>query len=131
MTNLFGYAFLAVPIACMVRKLGLYTFQIGLVFATSGGGALIGAMIAGRCAICKLIAGQLGFGLIRMLEPLAVLAPGFALLLVVLAKFLQWLTSLISVVNSRCFRQRVTNDEMQGRSHDTFAALTYGFQSIG
>lgn len=135
-SNLFGYAFLAVYVAFMVRELGLSDFQIGLVFATGGVGALIGAVAAGWCAERwgtgrTLIAGQLGFGLTGMLVPLAVLVPAAALPLVVAAEFLQWLTLLIYAVNAVSLRQRMTSDEMQGRLHATFAVLTRGFQPIG
>jgi MFS family permease len=135
-TNLFGYAFLAVYVAFMVRELGLSDFQIGLVFATGGVGALIGSTVAGRCADRfgtgrTLIAAQLGFGLTGLLVPLAVLVPSVALPLVVAAEFLQWLTLLIYAVNAVSLRQRVTSDEMQGRLHATFAVLTRGFQPIG
>lgn len=135
-SNLFGYAFLAVYVAFMVRELNLTDFQIGLVFATGGVGALIGSVIAGRCADRwgtgrTLIASQLGFGLSGMLVPLAVLIPAVALPLVVGAEFLQWLTLLIYAVNAVSLRQRLTSDEMQGRLHATFAVLTRGFQPIG
>lgn len=135
-TNLFGYAFLAVYVAFMVRELGLSDFQIGLVFATGGVGALIGAIVAGRCAERwgtgrTLIAAQLGFGLTGMLVPLAVLLPGVELPLVVAAEFLQWLMLLVYAVNAVSLRQRVTSDAMQGRLHATFAVLTRGFQPIG
>ncbi len=135
-TNLFGFAFLAVYVAFMVRELGLSDFQIGLVFATGGVGALIGSVLAGRCADRygtgrTLIASQIGFGLSGMLVPLAVLVPSVALPLVVGAEFLQWLTLLIYSVNAISLRQRVTSDEMQGRLHATFAVLTRGFQPIG
>jgi MFS family permease len=135
-TNLFGYAFLAVYVAFMVRELGLTDFQIGLVFATGGVGALIGAVVAGRCADRwgtgrTLIAGQLGFGLSGLLVPVAVLVPEFDLPLVLAAEFLQWLTLLIYAVNAVSLRQQITSDELQGRLHATFAVLTRGFQPIG
>ncbi len=135
-TNLFGYAFLAVYVAFMVRELGLSDVQIGLVFATGGVGALIGSIAAGRCAERfgtgrTLIAAQLGFGLTGLLVPLAVLVPSYALPLVIAAEFLQWLMLLIYAVNAVSLRQRVTSDEMQGRLHATFAVLTRGFQPIG
>lgn len=135
-TNLFGFAFLAVYVAFMVRELGLSDFQIGLVFATGGVGALIGSVLAGRCSDRfgtgrTLIAAQLGFGLSGMLVPVAVLTPAVALPLVVAAEFLQWLMLLIYSVNAISLRQRVTSDELQGRLHATFAVLTRGFQPIG
>lgn len=135
-TNLAGYAFLAVYVAFMVRELGLSEFEIGLVFATGGVGALIGSIAAGRCANRwgtgpTLIGAQLGFGLTGLLVPLAVLVPSVALPLVVASEFLQWLTLLIYAVNSVSLRQRLATDELQGRLHATFAVLTRGVQPIG
>lgn len=120
----------------MVRELGLTDFEIGLVFATGGVGALAGAVAAGRCAQRwgtgrALIAAQLGFGLTGMLVPLAVLVPSVALPLVVAAEFLQWLMLLVYAVNAVSLRQRLASDEMQGRLHATFAVLTRGAQPIG
>jgi MFS family permease len=135
-TNLAGYAFLAVYVAFMVRELGLSDFQIGLVFATGGVGALVGSIVAGGCASRwgtgpTLIGAQLGFGLTGLLVPLAVLIPAVALPLVVAAELLQWLTLLIYAVNSVSLRQRLATDELQGRLHATFAVLTRGVQPIG
>lgn len=135
-TNLAGYAFLAVYVAFMVRELGLSDFQIGLVFATGGVGALVGSVLAGKCASRwgtgpTLIGAQLGFGLTGLLVPLAVLVPAVALPLVVAAEFLQWLTLLIYAVNSISLRQRLATDEMQGRLHATFAVVTRGVQPVG
>lgn len=135
-TNLAGYAFLAVYVAFMVRDLGLTDFQVGLVFGTGGLGALVGALLAGRCADRwgtghTLIGAQLGFGLTGMLVPLAVLAPQAALPLVVGAEFLQWLMLLIYAINAVSTRQRLASDALQGRLHATFAVLTRGAQPIG
>lgn len=135
-TNLAGYAFLAVYVAFMVRDLGLSDFEVGLVFATGGLGALIGAVVASGFANRwgtgpAIIAGQLGFGLTGLLVPLAVLAPTVALPLVVAAEFLQWMTLMVLVVNSVSLRQRLATPEMQGRLHATFAVVTRGMQPIG
>lgn len=136
MTNLSGFAFLAVYIAFMVRELELSDFQIGLVFATGGVGALAGSIAAARCANrwgtgFTLIGSQLGFGLSGMLVPLAVLAPAIALPLVIAAEFLQWLMLLIYAINAVSLRQRMATDEFQGRLHATFAVITRGMQPIG
>jgi MFS family permease len=135
-TNLAGYAFLAVYVAFMVRELGLSDFEVGLVFATGGVGALVGSVLAGTCVNHwgtgpTLIGAQLGFGLTGLLVPLAVLLPAVALPLVVAAEFLQWLTLLIYAVNSVSLRQRLATDEMQGRLHATFAVVTRGVQPVG
>lgn len=136
MTNLGGFAFLAVYIAYMARELGLTDFQIGLVFATGGLGALVGSVAAGICANrwgtgTTLIGSQLGFGLSGLLVPAAVLVPAVALPLVVAAEFLQWLMLLIYGINAVSLRQRLATDELQGRLHATFAVITRGMQPIG
>lgn len=135
-SNLAGFAFLAVYIAFMVRDLGLSDVQIGLVFAIGGLGALAGSVLAGKCANRwgtgpTLIGAQLGFGLTGLLVPMAVLVPSVALPLVVAAEFLQWLMLLIYAVNAISLRQRLATDELQGRLHATFAFLTRGMQPIG
>lgn len=135
-TNLFGYAFLAVYVLYMVENLGLGSTAIGLVFATGGVGAFIGAMLAGPVARCigtgwALIGAQFGFGFTGLLVPLAVLVPRFALPFVVASEFLQWLTLLICVVNAVSLRQRLTNHRLQGRVNATFATVARGMQPVG
>lgn len=136
MTNLGGYAFLAVYVAFMARDLGLTDFQIGLVFATGGIGAFAGSIAAGWCARrwgtgTTLIGSQIGFGLSGLLVPLAVLRPTVALPLVIAAEFLQWLMLLVYAINSVSLRQRLATDDMQGRLHATFAVITRGMQPVG
>ncbi len=74
-TNLFGHAFLSIYVLFMARNLGLGATAIGLVFATGGVGALIGATTADRVARrfgqgWALIGGQFGFGATGLLADL-------------------------------------------------------------
>jgi MFS family permease len=135
-TNLFGFAFLAVYVLYMVEDLDLGSTAIGLVFATGGAGAFIGAVVAGRVAGrlgtgWTLIAAQFGFGVTGLLVPLAVLVPRVALPLVVASEFLQWLTLLVYIVNATSLRQRLTDHRIQGRVNATFATAAWGMQPLG
>jgi MFS family permease len=135
-TNLFGYAFLAVYVLYMVEDLGLGSTAIGFVFATGGVGAFLGALLAGPAARrfgtgWTLIGAQFGFGLTGMLVPIAVLVPRFALPLVVASEFLQWLTLLVYIVNALSLRQSLTDHPIQGRVNATFTTVARGMQPLG
>jgi MFS family permease len=135
-TNFAGFMFLAVYVVFMVRELGLGSTAIGIVFATGGLGALVGAVLAGPIvrrfgAGATLIAGQIGFGATGLLVPLALLVPRFALPLVVAAEFFQWLFLLIYAVNAISVRQCLSPDAMLGRVNATFVFLAKGMQPIG
>jgi MFS family permease len=135
-TNFAGFMFLSVYVVFMVRELGLGSTAIGIVFATGGLGALVGAVLAGPVVQrfgsgATLIAGQIGFGTTGLLVPLALLVPQFALPLVVAAEFLQWLFLLIYSVNAISVRQRLAPDVVLGRVNATFVFLAKGMQPIG
>ncbi|MEA2511101.1 MAG: hypothetical protein QOJ59_588 [Thermomicrobiales bacterium] len=135
-TNLFGYAFLAVYVLYMVEELNLGSTAIGLVFATGGVGAFVGAMLAGPVARrfgtgWTLIGAQFGFGFTGLFVPLAVLVPQYALPFVVASEFLQWLSLLIYIVNAISLRQRLTDHRIQGRVNATFTTIARGMQPLG
>ncbi len=99
-TNVFGFAFLAVYVLFLGQELGLSSTQVGLVFATGGVGALIGSIAATPLrerfgAGPVLIWSQCAFGATGMLAPLAVIIPSAALPLVVAAEFPQWMALLV------------------------------------
>ncbi|HYU14876.1 MAG TPA: MFS transporter, partial [Candidatus Acidoferrum sp.] len=86
--SLFGQMFLAVYVLYMTRDLGLGAVGVGLVLATGGLGSLAGALVGGpatrRFGFGPVIIGAaLGFGLMGLLVPLAVLFPRVALVMVV------------------------------------------------
>jgi MFS family permease len=134
--NLFGWMFLAVYILYMTRELEFSSFSVGLVFATGGVGALLGAMTGGPAArrfgvgptivVARVLAG--GFGL---LVPLVVLAPSAEVPLVVAAEFLQWMFLVMSDVNAISLRQAIVPHRLQGRVSASFRFLGAGMIPIG
>ncbi|MGH2534219.1 MAG: MFS transporter [Thermomicrobiales bacterium] len=131
-----GYIFLSVYILFMSRELNLGATAIGVVLATGGVGAFIGAMLAGPAARRfgqgpALILGQFLFGATGLTVPLAIFIPSVALPLVIAAEFLQWLTLLIYSVNAVSLRQAITPDRLLGRVNATARFVATGAQPIG
>jgi MFS family permease len=135
-TNLFGFAFLAVYVLYMAEELGLGSSTIGIVFATGGAGAFVGSVIAERVVQrfgmgWTLIGSQFAFGVTGLFVPLAVLFPDYALPCVITSEFLQWLSLLVYLVNAMSLRQRLTPDHIQGRVNAVFTTVARGAQPIG
>ena len=131
-----GFAFLAIYILYMVENLRLSADQIGFVLATGGAGALIGAWGAGRLRTRlgigpAIVLSMLAFGLTGLLVPLAVLAPRFALPLVVASEFLQWAAIVAHAVNAVSLRQAIAPERMQGRVNGTMRFVSNGLKPIG
>lgn len=131
-----GYVFLSVYILFLSRHLDLGSTAIGVVLATGGAGAFIGAVLAQPAARRfgqgpALILGQFLFGATGLMVPLAVLVPSIALPLVVAAEFLQWLTLLIYSVNALSVRQTITPDRLLGRVNATARFVATGSQPLG
>ena len=128
--------FFAVYVLYMTRELGLGPGAIGIVFATGGGGALLGAIVADPVRRRfgqgpTIIVAQLLFGLTGMMVPLAVLVPAIALPMVVASEFLQWMTVLVYDVNALSLRQAITPDRLQGRVNATVRFLAGGLRPVG
>ncbi|MGH2558081.1 MAG: MFS transporter [Thermomicrobiales bacterium] len=131
-----GYVFLSVYILFMSRDLDLGATAIGVVLATGGAGAFIGAMLAGPAARRfgqgpALILGQFLFGATGLTVPLAILVPSVALPLIIAAEFLQWLSLLIYIVNAVSVRQTITPDRLLGRVNATARFVATGAQPLG
>ena len=132
----FANAFFAVYVLYMSRDLGLGPGQIGLVFATGGVGALLGALLADplrrRFGLGPtIVGGQLFFGVTGLAIPLAALLPAIALPMVVASEFLQWLGIVVASVNALSLRQSLTPEGTQGRVNATARFLTVGAQPLG
>ena len=131
-----GFAFLAIYILYMVENLRLSADQIGFVLATGGAGALLGAWGAGRLRTRlgigpAIVLSMLAFGLTGLLVPLAVLAPRFALPLVVASEFLQWAAIVAHAVNAVSLRQAIAPERMQGRVNGTMRFVSNGLKPVG
>ncbi len=136
MVNVFAWVFFAVYVLYLTRELGLGPGAVGLVFATGGIGALIGAVAADpirrRFGLGPTIVGaQLLFGLTGLVIPLAVLFPEIALEMVVASEFLQWLTVLVADVNAVSLRQALTPERLRGRVNATMRFLIWGPRPLG
>lgn len=134
--NLAAYIFLAVYVLYMVRDLGFNSTAVGLVFGLGGVGALIGAMLAQPVARRlgtgrAIILGLFLFGIGGLTIPLAVVARGVAVPLVLAAEFLQWLTFVIATVNQVSLRQAMTPHNLLGRVNATWQFVVAGSVSIG
>ncbi len=135
-STLFGYVFLAVYILYLTEDLGLGPTAVGLVFATGGVGAVLGAVIA-RSAARRfrpgptMVAAQVLCGLGGMAIPLAVAVPTIALPLVLVAEFFQWMMLVTYTVNGVSLRQALTPDRLQGRVNATARFVISGAQPVG
>jgi predicted MFS family arabinose efflux permease len=131
-----GWAFLAVYPLYMLDTLGLSARGVGFVYAAGGVGALLGSLVTtalirrlgtGRTIVWSAVL----FGVSGLTVPLAVLAPGHALALVVFAEFAQWMTLVIFEITEGSLRQAVTPDHLLGRIAATNLVLVNGLQPIG
>jgi len=134
--NLAGYMFLAVYVLYMTEDLGLSATGVGFVYASGGVGALIGSVIAPRMATRigvghTLVWAAVLQGSFGVTVPLAILAPAYALPLVVAAEFMQWLWLVVFFVNALSLRQAITPNRLQGRVAASNQVLTGGMAPVG
>jgi MFS family permease len=135
-TSLFGRMFLAVYVLYMTRDLGLSPVGVGAVFATGGLGSFAGALIAAPATRRfgpgpAMIGAQLAFGLTGLGVPLAVLAPRFALAMVIAAEFGQWASIIVYYVNAVSVRQAIAPDRLRGRINATSRFIVGSALPIG
>jgi MFS family permease len=135
-TEFFAYVFFAVYVLYFTRELRLSATAIGLVFATGGVGALIGAVLAAPLARRfgqgpAIVVAQLLFGVSGLVIPLAALFPTIALEMVIASEFAQWLFIMVVNVNAVSLRQALTPDRLRGRVNATFRFLVVGPQPLG
>jgi MFS family permease len=136
LTSLFGHVFIAVYVLYMANSLGLSSFEIGLVFGIGGFGALIGSFLAAplaqRFGVGRTIsAGWLLFGLGGLPIPLAILVPEYALPLVIVSEFFQWLVLPIAEVNQLSLIQAITPDSYLGRVSASYRFFVAGMIPVG
>jgi MFS family permease len=136
LTSLFGHVFLAVYVLYMANSLGLSSFEIGLVFGIGGFGALIGSFLAAplaqRFGVGRTIsAGWLLFGLGGLPIPLAILVPEYALPLVIISEFFQWLVLPLAEVTQLSLRQAITPDNYLGRVSASYRFFVAGMIPVG
>jgi MFS family permease len=132
--NLFSGVMMAVVLLLMARVLGFSSGKIGLIFAVSGLGAIVGSVIApwlakrfgvGRAILSSIAIGGLGPFLIAAatgsLAP-EVLALGFAI----------WGgTSVAYNINQVSVRQAICPRRLQGRMNASVRFLVWGTLPVG
>lgn len=133
--NLFNDVMLAVLVLYVLRDLSLDSITLGLVFASLGPGALLGAMTAGwvarRLGIGPaIVVGQATAGLGALLVAVAGLLPLTGLLLM-LAHGLIGLGRVVYNVNQRTLRQAITEDRLRGRMEATVRFLVWSLIPVG
>ena len=134
--SFFGWIFLSVYVLYMKRDLEISDFQVGLVFAAGGLGALMGTLVTPamnrRFGVGPvMVVGNLMFGVTGMLIPVAVLFPDHALPIVIVCEFLQYLCELPFFLNAITLLQMQSPDQIRGRVMSTRKFLTWGVQPFG
>lgn len=135
-TAFFGEMFMAIYVFFLAEELNLGSFAIGVIFATGGIGALLGATLSGPIsrkigAGNTIVLGQLMFGITGMTVPLAVLVPKYAVPLIIASEFLQWGFLVLRHVNAASMRQAFTPANALGRVQSSALLATRGSQPVG
>ncbi len=134
--NFGGFIFLSVYVLFMTQDLELSSRGVGLVYASGGIGALVGAVLAPRIAQRigvgpSILLGAVGFGLSNLPVPLAFYWKEAALPAVVFAETLAWATLAVFNVNRFALRQALTPDRLRGRIGASSMTLVAGATMLG
>ncbi len=131
-----GWAFLAVYPLYMLNVLDLSARGVGFIYAAGGVGGLFGSVVT--TAVIRalgtgptIVWSAALFGAFGLTIPLAVLAPDYALPLVLFAEFAQWMMLVIFEITEGSLRQAVTPDRLLGRVAASDLVLVSGLQPIG
>jgi MFS family permease len=135
-SNLFGNAMQAVYVLYITRELGLQPAVIGLIFAVSGPGALLGSLLAGPIAqgfgLGRTIVGSILIGaLANLLVPLAGGPPFVAAGMLMVAAFFAGVSNPLYNINQVSLRQAITPDHLQGRMNASMRFIVWGTIPIG
>jgi MFS family permease len=135
-SNLFGNAMQAVYVLYITRELGLQPAVIGLIFAVSGPGALLGALLAGKLAdtfgLGRTIVGSIFIGgLANLLVPLAGGPPLLTTAMLMTAAFFAGVAGPVYNINQVSLRQAITPDHLQGRMNASMRFIVWGTIPIG
>jgi MFS family permease len=134
--NLGGFMFMSVYVLYMTDDLGLSEQGIGLVFAAGGIGALIASIaaapLARRYGVGRTILWSAAvFGGANFLVPAAILAPAYALPLVVASETVAWFGLQVYNVNRFSLRQALTPNHLMGRVASSTMTIMGGAQLVG
>lgn len=134
-SNLFStISFTLLPIF-ILRELGLSAQSMGVVFALSAAGGLVGAIATPRiiAAIGEARAipvSAIGFSLIALLLPVAAMVPAIAFPLLVVQGFVGLFTVLLYNITQVTFRQRITPPRLLGRMNASIRFVVWGVMPL-
>ena len=134
--TLFNSVLEAVFILYLTRALGITPFVLGIIFAISSIGFLLGALLAGwlthRIGIgITILLTPLVIGGSDLLIPLAGQAPLLAIPLIGLAQLLFGLARPVFSINQVSLRQALTPERLQGRMNASVSFVVFGIPAIG
>lgn len=134
--NLFSGMAQAVFVIYMARQLRLPPATIGLVFAASGPGALLGAVLARRAAGAlgigrTIVAGALAFGVGWIIPPLVFGPPSAVVVGLMASQFLLYAGSQLANITTRSLRQAVIPGPLLGRANGTMLVVWQGVVPAG
>lgn len=124
----------AVEFIFYYRQLHLSPAVVGLVFAVSGVGGIVGAALSssiarwfgvGRTIIVSILIGGLGFFAL----PLSLLGPALPILMV--GYFLSNFSTPVYNITQVSLRQAITPDRVQGRMNATVRTIVWGTIPVG
>ena len=134
--TLFNSVLEAVFILYLTRDVGITPLLLGIIFAVSSVGFVLGAVLAGwltrRIGIgMTLLITPMIIGGSDLIIPLAGLVPHLAFPLVGLAQFLFGLARPILSINQVSLRQAITPKRLQGRMNATVTFVVFGLPTLG
>jgi MFS family permease len=134
--SFFDSLLMGIFVLYLSRELQLGPAEIGLIFALSGAGALLGSMLVGRLVAWRglgptIVGAALVLGAGYLTLPLAVTLPYGALPLVLLGSGVVGLGATIFNVSLMSLRQAVTPDGLLGRVNGTMQFVMWGAMPLG
>ncbi|SRR5579883_443432 len=134
--NFFWCLLLSVNLLYLTRELGITPTLLGVIFAISSIGAILGALLSAYVVRLwglgsTLIGSIFGCGLGFLCTPLVSGTQPMMVLLLSLAGFLSGLMGMINNVNQLSLRQAIAPDHLQGRVNATTRFLVWGIRPVG
>jgi predicted MFS family arabinose efflux permease len=135
-SNLFGNALQAIFLLYVTRELGLQPAVVGLIYAVSGPGALLGALVAAEAArrfgLGAIIIGSIAVSeLSNLLVPLASGPLPVLTGTLMLASFIGGVCNPLYNINQVSLRQAITPDRLQGRMNASMRFIVWGTIPLG